>query len=88
MNKYITPSITAITVFILCMAILLVEQKDTMDGVILYTCLGYAVVCLLFLFFQMLAFVRAHADYDEEVERVKYQVFEAEGLPVPREELE
>ena len=88
MNRYITPSITAITVFILCMAILLAEQKSTMDSVILYTCLGYALVCLLFLVFQMLAFVRAHTDYDEEAENVKYQVFHAEGIPVPKEELE
>ncbi len=87
MNRYLTPAITAIAVFMLCIAILIVEQKDNMNSVILYVCLGYAVVCLFFLIFQIFAFVKAHTDYDEEVEDVKYQVFEAEGISINKEEI-
>jgi predicted ferric reductase len=87
MNRYLTPAITAIAVFILCISILFAEQKDTMSSVILYVCLSYALVCLLFLVFQIFAFVKAHTDYDEEVEDVKYQVFRAEGIHIEKEEL-
>ena len=87
MNRYLTPSITAIAIFMFCIAVLLVEQKNHMDSVILYVCLGYAIVCLLFLIFQIVAFVKAHAEYDEEVEDVKYQVFEAEGIKIDKDEI-
>ena len=87
MNRHLTPAITSISVFLLCMAILFVEQKDTMTSIVLYVCLGYALVCLLFLIFQIFAFFKAHTDYDEEVEDVKYKVFKAEGIPYEKEEL-
>ena len=52
-----------------------------MDRIVLFVCLGYALVCLFFLIFQIIAFIKAHTDYDEEVEDIKYQVFRAEGIP-------
>ena len=87
MNRYLTPAITAIAIFMLCMAILFVEQKNQMDSVILSVCLAYAVICLLFLIFQIIAFVKAHTDYDEEVENVKYKVFEAENIKLDEKEI-
>ena len=86
MNKYLTPAITSITVFLLCIAILMVEQRNTMDAFVLYTCLGYALLCLLFLLFQMVAFIQAHIHYDEEIEDIKYRVLEAEGIAFERTE--
>ena len=71
MNRYLTPAIVSIAVFMLCISILFVEQKNQMNSIILYVCLGYAVVCLLFLIFQIIAFIKAHTDYDEEVRRCK-----------------
>lgn len=87
MNRYLTPAIMAIAIFMLCIAILFVEQKNQMDGMILYVCLAYAVICLLFLIFQIIAFVKAHTDYDEEVENVKYKVFEAENIKWDEKEI-
>lgn len=87
MNKYLTPAIVSISVFLLCISILFNNQKNNMNAVVLYVCLGYAGLCLLFLIFQVVAFVRAHTHYDEEVENVKYQVFEAEGIEIERKEL-
>lgn len=87
MNRYLTPAIVSITVFLFCVSVLMIEQKDKMNSIILYTCLGYAMVCLFFLIFQIFAFIRAHAEYDEEVEDVKYQVFRAEGIEIEKEEL-
>lgn len=87
MNKYLTPAITSISVFLLCISILFVEQRDTMSSIVLYVCLAYALVCILFLVFQVIAFIKAHTDYDEEVEDVKYDVFRAEGISIPKEEL-
>lgn len=87
MNRYLTPAITSIAVFMLCISILFVEQKNTMNSVILYVCLAYALVCLAFLMFQIYAFVKAHTEYDEEVEDVKYQVFRAEGISIDKKEI-
>ena len=87
MNRYLTPAITGIAVFIFCIAVLMVEQRSRMDRMVLYVCLAYAMVCLFFLIFQMIAFVKAHTDYNEEIEDVKYQVFEAEGIELPKEEI-
>lgn len=87
MNRYLTPAVTSIAVFMLCMAILFTEKKGQMDSIILYVCLGYAIVCLLFLIFQVVAFIKAHTHYDEEIEDIKYDVFRAEGIPIDKEEL-
>ena len=87
MNKYLTPSIVSITIFLFCISVLFLEQKDVMSSVILYVCFGYALLCLFFLFFQIYAFIKAHVDYDEDIENVKYQVFEAEGIKVEKEEI-
>ena len=81
MNRYLTPAIVSIAVFMLCISILLVEQKNQMDSIILFICLGYALTCLFFLIFQIIAFIKVHTDYDEEIEDIKYQVFKAEGIP-------
>lgn len=87
MNRYLTPAITSIAVFLLCISILFVEQKSKMNSVVLYVCLGYALLCLFFLFFQIYAFFKAHTDYDPEVEEAKYQVFDAEDVEFVREEI-
>jgi peptidoglycan biosynthesis protein MviN/MurJ (putative lipid II flippase) len=86
-KKFLAPAFTALTVFVLSMIALFFEFYDDMNTMVLAICLGYAFLCLVFLIFQLYAFIRAHMDYDEEVEMVKYQVFDAEGMPRPTEEL-
>lgn len=85
MNRYLTPAITSIAIFMLCIALLLVEQRNNMDKVILFVCLAYALICLFFLIFQIIAFVKAHTEYDEEAEDIKYQVLRAEGIPYDKD---
>ena len=78
--RYKLPSYIAIGVFLTCMLALFIPELDNMNQVIFMTTLGYGLVCIVFLFFQLWAFVRAHAEYDESIEEVKYKVFEAEGI--------
>ncbi len=87
MNRYLTPAIVSISVFMFCVSVLFIDQKDTMNSIVLYVCLGYALLCLAFLIFQIYAFIKAHVDYDEDVEMVKYKVFEAEGISIDKEEI-
>lgn len=87
MNRYLTPAIISITVFLFCTSILFVEQKNTMDSVVLYVCLAYALLCLAFLIFQIYAFIKAHVEYDEDAELIKYRVFEAEGIEIIKDEI-
>ena len=75
---YKIPAFIAISVFVTCMSILFISEKDEMNQMIYMVSSVYALVCLLFLLFQLYAFVQAHTDYDEDIENVKYRVFEAE----------
>jgi len=82
MKRLPVASITSIGVFVVCMAFLFLPERANMDNTILLVCGGYGLVCLLFLFFQLYAFVKAHTEYHEEVEAIKYKVFEVEGIPL------
>lgn len=82
MNRYLTPAITSIMVFILLIAILFVELESETDRIIMGVCFVYALMCFLFLIFQLFAFIKAHVDYDEETESIKYKVLQAEGIPI------
>lgn len=76
--------IIAILVFLLCMLILWVTQKGEMNTVIMAVSGIYGIICFSFLLFQLYAFVWAHTHYDEDVENIKYQVFEAENEEIPK----
>lgn len=80
--KYKLPSFIAIGVFLTCMFALFIPEAGNMNKVIFLTTLGYGMVCIFFLIFQLWAFVKAHAEYDEPTEKIKYKVFEAEGIPL------
>lgn len=80
-NQYKLPSYIAIGVFITCMLALFIPEAGNMNWTIFTICLIYGIVCVLFLIFQLFAFVKAHSEYDEDVEKVKYKVFEVEGIP-------
>lgn len=82
MKKYPIASLTAIAVFIICLIALFLPNSGEMTSAGAIICAAYAIVCLLFLFFQLYAFVKSHTDYDEETERIKYRVFEVEGIPL------
>lgn len=78
MKKYRIPSFIALGVFIICLAVLLLGNTVTPTNIIYYVSLGYGVLCLAFLLFQLYAFAKAHTEYNEEIEDVKYIVFELE----------
>ena len=82
LRKYPIASLTAIAVFIICMVALFLPNSGEMTSVGAIICAGYAIVCLLFLFFQLYAFVKSHTEYDEATESIKYRVFEVEGIPM------
>ena len=82
MKKYPISALTAIGVFLICMLAIFLPKGGEMDNTGLFICAVYAFVCFAFLIFQLYAFVRAHTDYDEETESIKYRVFEAEGIPM------
>lgn len=62
------------------MAGLFLPQYANLDNGLFIICIGYGLVCLFFLFFQLYAFVKVHTNYDEDIEKIKYQVFELEGI--------
>lgn len=72
------PLIIAVSVFSISMIFLWVVHYSEMNRSIVLIGGGYAVMCLVFLVFQIMAFVRAHIVYDEDVEGIKFKVFEAE----------
>lgn len=39
---------------------------------------GYALLCTGFLFAQLIAFVKAHMDYDQTIEKPKFEILEIE----------
>lgn len=82
MKKSPIASITTIVVFLVLAGLLFYPEAKNMNTTILLVCGAYTLVCLLFLFFQLYAFVKAHTDYEEEVEAIKYKVFEVEGIPL------
>ncbi len=40
---------------------------------------GYALCCFAFLVVQLVAFVKAHADYDQGIEQPKFDLLQVEG---------
>ncbi|MGB0452288.1 MAG: hypothetical protein ACPGJV_01135 [Bacteriovoracaceae bacterium] len=77
-NFYRIPFFIALTVFCTCVSIIYVTDKENMNASIYLVSGIYSFICLSFLLFQLYAFVKAHTDYDEDVEDIKYAVFEAE----------
>jgi len=72
------PLIIGVAIFSLCMVLIWAGSAGQMNNAIAWTGGIYAVVCFLFLIFQIYAFLRTHLVYDEDVENVKFKVFEAE----------
>lgn len=83
-QKYATPFVIAISVFSSSMIFLWVSHSDEMTSSIAWLGAGYAIICLSFLIFQIVAFVRAHVVYDEDVESIKLKVFEIEDAETKR----
>ena len=80
MKRYLAPSLIAISVFLTCVGTLFIQDRSTFNWAIVTVGIVYAVVCFIFLLFQLYAFTQAHLNYHEEVEGIKYQVFDAEGV--------
>ena len=74
MKKFPIACFTAIGVFLVLMGFLFFPEAKNMNNTILIVCGGYTLICLLFLFFQLYAFVKSHTDYHEEVEAIKFNV--------------
>lgn len=72
------PLIIAISVFSISMIFLWVVHFSEMNKSIIIVGGGYAVMCFVFLVFQIVAFVRSHIVYDEDIEGIKLKVFEIE----------
>lgn len=75
---YRTPLFIAMGVFLTCMLVIWVLDSANLDSTILVVGVSYAVICFLFLVFQLVAFIRAHLSYDEDIENVKFKVLEIE----------
>jgi 1,4-dihydroxy-2-naphthoate octaprenyltransferase len=69
----------SIGVFSFCVALLWIGQAEQMNSMIAWIGGAYALLCFGFLIFQMVAFVKAHTKYDQEIEEVKYEVHELEN---------
>jgi hypothetical protein len=72
------PLIIAISVFSISMVFLWAVHYSEMNKSIILIGGAYALMCFVFLVFQIVAFVRAHIIYDEDVESIKLKVFEVE----------
>lgn len=77
-RMYKLPLLIAISVFSISMIFLWVVHYSEMNKSIIFIGGGYALMCFVFLVFQIMAFVRAHIVYDEDVEGIKLKVFEVE----------
>jgi membrane-associated HD superfamily phosphohydrolase len=78
-KMYKLPLLIAISIFSISMIFLWVIHYSEMNKSIIIIGGGYALMCLVFLIFQIFAFVRAHIIYDEDVEGIKFKVFEVEN---------
>lgn len=87
MKMKLAPSLVSIGVFILGMGFLFLHEKASLNKMMFAICGAYSLICLLFLLFQLYAFAHVHMEYDEDVEKVKYQVFEAEGMDYIEKEI-
>lgn len=72
------PLLIAISVFSISMIFLWVFHYSDMNRSIILIGGSYAIMCFVFLVFQIVAFVRSHIVYDEDVEGIKLKVFEVE----------
>ena len=75
---YRLPLFIALGVFCVSMLFLWVGHIHEVNQVLAFVGASYALICFAFLVFQIYAFVKAHVDYNEDVEKVKYDVFRAE----------
>lgn len=76
-GKYL-PLLIGTCAFSFSMILLWFTQRHTLDHLMIYVGAGYALICFSFLLFQLYAFARAHLVYDEDVEDIKFKVFELE----------
>ena len=76
---YRVPQIIAVAVFSISMIFLWVVHASEMNPSLVILGGGYALICFVFLIFQIIAFTRAHIVYDEDVEEIKMKVFEVEN---------
>ncbi len=77
---YRLPLLIAAAAFSLSMVLLWATHVGEINRTIMLVGISYASVCLVFLVFQVWAFVRSHLVYDEDVEGVKMKVFDAEKI--------
>ncbi|MFP5384749.1 MAG: hypothetical protein ACLGHN_01630 [Bacteriovoracia bacterium] len=77
-KMYKVPLLIAISVFSVSMIFLWVFHYSEMNKSIIIIGGSYAIMCFVFLVFQIVAFVRSHIIYDEDVESIKLKVFEVE----------
>ena len=77
-KAYRLPLILAALVFSLSVIGLWVSYREQLNTSMALIGGGYAVLCFFFLLFQIFTFIKAHVDYDEDIELVKYDVFKAE----------
>ena len=76
---YKLPLLIGVSVFSISMIFLWVVHYSEMNKSIIIIGGGYALMCMMFLVFQIVAFVRAHIIYDEDIEGIKLKVFEVEN---------
>jgi len=62
------------------MFFLFTTERESLNQAIIIICSVYSLICFSFLLFQLYAFYKAHVEYDEKVENIKFKVFEAEGI--------
>ena len=72
------PLLISISVFSISMIFLWVVHYSEMNKAIIWIGGGYAFMCFAFLVFQILAFVKAHVIYDDDIESIKMKVFMVE----------
>jgi hypothetical protein len=72
------PLIISAMVFSFGMIVVWITHVGEINKVIAWIGAGYAAICFTFLLFQIYAFVQAHIFYDDDIENVKYKIFEAE----------
>jgi F0F1-type ATP synthase assembly protein I len=82
MRKHYTSLFISLGVFILCMLLLWIggDPAKGGDATLGYVAALYTIICFSFLVFQVYAFARAHIIYDQDIEEVKLQIFDLEGM--------
>jgi hypothetical protein len=79
-KKRVTPLLIGVSAFSISMIFLWATHVGEIDKMIMIVGMIYGSTCFMFLLFQIVAFVRSHVVYDEDVESIKMKVFDAEEL--------